>query len=109
MSKVKTPQRKKPTRRKKKNRTLLYFSIGILLIFIAAGVLFMQYVIEGLPSLDELENPQAQLASNVYSSDGELIGQFFKENRVEVKDPINGDVTLGTLMGINLAASVMDE
>jgi hypothetical protein len=32
-----------------------------------------------------------------------------KENRVEVEDPINGDVTLGTLMGINLAASIMDE
>jgi len=32
-----------------------------------------------------------------------------KENRVEVEDSINGDVTLGSLMGINLAASVMDD
>lgn len=32
-----------------------------------------------------------------------------KENRVEVEDSINGDVTLGTLMGISLAASIMDE
>lgn len=32
-----------------------------------------------------------------------------KENRVEVEDPINGDVTLGTLMGINIAASILDE
>ena len=32
-----------------------------------------------------------------------------RENRVEVEDTINGDVTLGSLMGINLAASVMDD
>ena len=32
-----------------------------------------------------------------------------KENRVEVEDSINGDVTLGTLMGISLAASIMDD
>ena len=32
-----------------------------------------------------------------------------KENRVEVEDLINGDVTIGTLMGINLAASIMDD
>jgi hypothetical protein len=32
-----------------------------------------------------------------------------RENRVEVQDAINGDVTLGNLMGINLAASVMDD
>jgi penicillin-binding protein 1A len=41
-------------------------------------------VIEGLPSLEELENPRQQLASNVWSKDLQLIGQFYKENRVEV-------------------------
>ncbi|MDF1612096.1 penicillin-binding protein 1A [Stygiobacter electus] len=46
--------------------------------------LFMLYIIEGLPSLQQLESPKTQLASNVYSIDGELIGQYFKQNRVEV-------------------------
>jgi penicillin-binding protein 1A len=83
MNNVRTPsQNKKPI--KKKNKTLRYILITSALLIIVAGVLFFQYIAEGLPSLDELENPQAQLASNVYSIDGELIGQFFKENRVEV-------------------------
>jgi len=82
MNNVKKTNSTKPT--KKKSKTLRYFLVLILFIIIAAGVLFFQYIAEGLPSLDELENPQATLASNVYSIDGELIGQFFKENRVEV-------------------------
>ncbi|MCK7517768.1 MAG: transglycosylase domain-containing protein [Ignavibacteriales bacterium] len=36
-----------------------------------------------MPSLNELENPKPVLASRVFSSDGELIGQFFIENRIE--------------------------
>ncbi|MBI2416612.1 MAG: PBP1A family penicillin-binding protein, partial [Ignavibacteriales bacterium] len=42
------------------------------------------YVFLGLPSLEELENPKPQLATKVYSIDGEIIGQFFYENRIEV-------------------------
>lgn len=49
------------------------------IVFLALVV----YTISGLPSLDELENPKPVLASRVFSSDGELIGQFFIENRIE--------------------------
>ncbi|MHC1737302.1 MAG: penicillin-binding protein 1A [Ignavibacteriaceae bacterium] len=71
-----------PTRQKKtksRHRKLTYILVGAILIFIA----FMVYVISGLPSLEELENPKPALASKVYSIDGELIGQFFIENRIE--------------------------
>lgn len=44
---------------------------------------FIGYIWYGLPSLEELENPKPQLASKVYSIDGELIGQFYIENRIE--------------------------
>ncbi|MBI1936840.1 MAG: PBP1A family penicillin-binding protein [Ignavibacteriales bacterium] len=83
MIKNQTPslQNKTP---KKKNKTLRYFLIISGLIATAAIALLMLYVFEGLPSLEQLENPKPQLASNVYSADGELIGQFFKQNRVEV-------------------------
>jgi penicillin-binding protein 1A len=56
---------------------------------IAAAVLsaiilgFAIYIYLGLPSLEELENPRPQLASKVYTVDGELLGQFFIENRIE--------------------------
>jgi penicillin-binding protein 1A len=69
---------------KKKRRTLRYLLILFGLILIACSAIFVRYIIEGLPSLEELENPRPQLASNVYSSDGVLIGQFFKENRIEI-------------------------
>ncbi|MEJ5351422.1 MAG: PBP1A family penicillin-binding protein [Melioribacteraceae bacterium] len=74
----------KNIQKKKKSRGLKYFILFLGIIFLTAFILLVQYIFEGLPSLDELENPKPQLASNVYSIDGELIGQFFKENRVEV-------------------------
>lgn len=54
--------------------------ISVIGVFILAMFI---YVISGLPSLEELENPRPVLASKVYSADGELIGQFFIENRIE--------------------------
>lgn len=45
---------------------------------------FIYYIIQGLPSLEELENPKASLATIVLTEDGEEIGRFFKdESRVE--------------------------
>ena len=34
-----------------------------------------------MPSFEELENPKSNLASEVYSEDGVLLGTYFKENR----------------------------
>src|ERR1035437_8376544 len=63
----------------KKRKKIIYYSLGGLFI------LFMVYIISGLPSLEQLENPQQQLASKVYTIDGELLGQFYIENRIETK------------------------
>src|SRR6478735_5974674 len=37
-----------------------------------------------MPSFDELENPKSELASEVYTSDGVLLGKYFRSNRSEV-------------------------
>lgn len=37
-----------------------------------------------LPSVEELEKPQLALASEVYSSDGQLVGKYYRENRTPV-------------------------
>ncbi|HSL90802.1 MAG TPA: transglycosylase domain-containing protein, partial [Ignavibacteriaceae bacterium] len=55
----------------------------VLSIIFAIFLILMIYIISGLPSLEELENPRPVLASKVFSADGELIGQFFIENRIE--------------------------
>jgi penicillin-binding protein 1A len=71
--------KKKMTGFFKKRKPKLIFLSVIGALFIALLI----YIISGLPSLEELENPRPQLASKVYTSDGELLGQFFIENRIE--------------------------
>lgn len=39
----------------------------------------------GMPSLEILENPQSEVASELYSSDGQLLGKYFRENRSPVE------------------------
>ncbi|HWP81680.1 MAG TPA: PBP1A family penicillin-binding protein [Bacteroidota bacterium] len=59
--------------------------------FVGGGVVFLLlmiwygfYVIEGLPSLEKLENPRPELATKIYSADGEVLDQFFVKNRSHV-------------------------
>jgi len=53
----------------------------VILIFLCANF----GVFGKMPSLEDLENPEADLASEVYSSDGVLMGKYYAENRSEVK------------------------
>jgi penicillin-binding protein 1A len=52
-------------------------------IILALFIIFGIYIVSGLPSIEELENPKPQLATNVFSADGQLMGKFFIENRIE--------------------------
>ena len=49
--------------------------VGVMLLLTAAG-LFGR-----LPSFEELENPRSNLATEIYSEDGKVIGTFFVQNR----------------------------
>jgi penicillin-binding protein 1A len=59
----------------------LVVTFFVVVLLMLSGLIY--YVIDGLPSLSELENPKPQLASKVYTVDGELLGQFYIENRIE--------------------------
>lgn len=48
--------------------------------------LMIYFSITSLPSLEELENPKPDLASVVYSEDGEVIHRFFMTNRRLVRE-----------------------
>lgn len=53
----------------------------VILIFVAASLgLFGK-----MPSIKQLENPEADLASEIISIDGKLMGKYYAENRSEVK------------------------
>lgn len=63
------------------------FWLGILspIIGIAVGVWFASMGWFGpLPTFEELENPQQNLATEIYAFDGVLLGKFFYENRSPV-------------------------
>ncbi len=61
---------------------IFFYGLGffILLLLCANFGLFGK-----MPSIATLENPEAFLASEVYSSDGKLMGKYYAENRSEVK------------------------
>ena len=59
-----------------------------LILFIALHFTFVNYnflyLYGGMPSLEVLENPKSELASELYSGDGQLLGKYFRENRSPV-------------------------
>lgn len=77
-------KKKKTNSKKNLKKIFLSFFSTLFIAFLIAAYIFFDYVASGLPSLEQLENPKPQLASNVFSSDGELIGQYFRQNRIEI-------------------------
>jgi len=75
-------KKKSSSRSGKNNRKRNLIIAAIIAVFVIG---FGIYVVSGLPSLEELENPRPQLASKVFTSDGELLGQFYIQNRIETK------------------------
>jgi len=67
---------------------LLGFAAVVLMLVLANFGVFGK-----MPSLQELENPEADLASEIISSDGVLMGKYYSENRSEVRyDEISPNV-----------------
>lgn len=72
--------------REKRHRKIIYWmwrltiagTLGVILLFIILSF-------SGLPSFEELENPKSRDASEVLSSDGQLLGRYYIENRVRVE------------------------
>jgi penicillin-binding protein 1A len=55
-------------------------------IFIVAALItwYTVYILNGLPTLEQLENPKPELATKIYSADGEVLDQFAYKNRTRV-------------------------
>ncbi|MDX1666325.1 MAG: transglycosylase domain-containing protein [Saprospiraceae bacterium] len=62
-------------------RWMWYLAFASILAFI---LFFFFLSFSDLPSVEQLENPKNELASQIYSEDGELLGRFYTENRVPV-------------------------
>jgi len=67
---------------KKRFWKLFFYSLGIFVFFffLASWGFF-----GSMPSFEDLENPESNLATEIISSDGVTIGKFYNENRTPIK------------------------
>lgn len=59
--------------------------IGLLVLYIVAVSYNLFWLFGGMPSLKALENPQSEVASEVYTADNQLLGKYYTENRTPVE------------------------
>jgi penicillin-binding protein 1A len=69
---------------KKTLRWLYGLFIGAVVFVILLFFLISKGALGFMPSFEELENPKSNLATILYSSDQEVLGKFFHENRTNV-------------------------
>lgn len=62
-------------------KVFLYSLGGVFLVFLLAS----WGILGSMPSFEDLENPESNLATEIISADGETIGKFYNENRTSVK------------------------
>jgi penicillin-binding protein 1A len=64
----------------------LLIILCIITVLIALGLSFYvnNMISYGMPSLEQLENPQTNLATRIYSADGKLLDHFYNERRVNL-------------------------
>ncbi|MDX2128671.1 MAG: PBP1A family penicillin-binding protein [Chloroherpetonaceae bacterium] len=77
-------RRKKIAKRRKQLQWLYNIVIGSAVLVVLLVVGWMVMLSSELPSLEQLENPKPDLASEVYSADGVLLTKYFKINRTAV-------------------------
>ncbi|MDX5438585.1 MAG: transglycosylase domain-containing protein, partial [Pontibacter sp.] len=61
-----------------------FLGFAIVLGYLLSVEYNLLYLFGSSPSLDRLENPRSDQASELYTSDGKLIGKYFQENRSPV-------------------------
>ena len=63
-----------------------WIGFGSFILLFGLLIILINYNVFGeLPSTDKLENPEAAIASEVYSADGVLLGKFYNENRSPIQ------------------------
>ncbi|MCF0041453.1 transglycosylase domain-containing protein [Dyadobacter fanqingshengii] len=58
--------------------------IVLFVFFIVAVRVNLLWLFGGMPDLVMLENPQSELASELISEDGKLLGKYYSENRIRI-------------------------
>ncbi len=64
---------------------IVLIGIGLLVVYVLAVSINFLWLFGGMPNLKALENPESEVASEVYSDDQVLIGKYYTENRTPVE------------------------
>jgi penicillin-binding protein 1A len=64
--------------------SLFYLGVAGFLFFIIALNFNLFWLFGKMPGVDDLDNPKSEIASEIISSDGKVLGKFFFENRSPV-------------------------
>lgn len=75
--------RRRQLKRQRIKMTLRQMLVVCAVALVGVGA-FGYYLASGLPSLDKIENPKPELATKVFSSDGEVLDHFYIKNRSQV-------------------------
>jgi penicillin-binding protein 1A len=65
-------------------KVIRWIWIGVFSFIVGSFLLFFILSFTNLPSVEQLENPKSELATQVFASDGSVLGRFYIENRVPV-------------------------
>jgi penicillin-binding protein 1A len=65
-----------------RRRTIIFSLCAV--AFVVFAWWYTSFIISGLPTFESLENPKPDLASKIYSSDGEVLDQIYYKNRTWV-------------------------
>ena len=77
---------------------ILLSGITFITIFIISVNYNLSNLFGGMPSLQDLEKPESELSSELYSSDNVLLGKYFRYNRSPVKFDKLSDELVTTLL-----------
>jgi penicillin-binding protein 1A len=64
-------------------KTFLYSFIGVVFYIFCVETNFL-WLMGSMPSVEDLQNPKVNESSEIYTSDGVMIGKFYTENRTPV-------------------------
>lgn len=81
-----------PSKKSKKNTDYRRYIIGFWTLF-SLGILTIVFLFllaswgafGKMPKFEELENPETNLATEIFSADGETLGKYYSENRTPIK------------------------
>jgi penicillin-binding protein 1A len=75
----------RPSKQVKVLWTSFFVALGTFVLYVYAVSVNAFGLFGGMPGTEHLLNPKSEVASEIYSSDGVLLGKYYRENRSPVK------------------------